>query len=375
MESLGEFLKKGRAEAGVSLEDLAQRTRIRIENLQSLEREDLDALPTDIYVRGFVKLVCRELGLAPEDGLVRYETIRQQTGPPDEIIWSEDKEASEPSALERALGDPERVVKTVAATIRWGGMGLGALVVVVLVVVGVRAIAKKGDGAPAVSSADAPREVAAAEAAPAPAERPPVEEKKTALAQEQKTAAPEPAAVIDEKPAEPRSGAAGKEAAGPVVTLALVDPVIPERKPESIPAATSSNSPPAPESSSAAPPPESSRAQVARQLADIGAPSTTGFPLASTLAPERSRVAEGARIELVVEALRPVEVAVLLDGIGHPREKTLAAGERKTWKADSLFLLSVSDGGAVRLSLQGVELGSPGPDGVPVRWAPIRPSR
>ena len=61
-------------------------------------------------------------------------------------------------------------------------------------------------------------------------------------------------------------------------------------------------------------------------------------------------------------AVRAVEVQVLLDGIGYPRIATMKSGERKTWKADSLFTLSASDGGAIRLRLAGEDLGSAGVD-------------
>ena len=111
MDSLGTFLKRGREEAGVSLEQLAERTRIRRESLECLESEDLENLPTETYVRLFVKQVCRELGLHPREGLVRYETLRQRLGPQDEITWSEEREIVTTGRITRALKDPERVVR------------------------------------------------------------------------------------------------------------------------------------------------------------------------------------------------------------------------------------------------------------------------
>jgi len=106
MESLGEFLKQGRAEAGLSLADLASRTRIRVENLESLEKEDLDALPTDTYVRGFVKQVCRELGLPPHDGLKRYESLRRHAAPLDEIVWEVERAPASPPPSRAASALP-----------------------------------------------------------------------------------------------------------------------------------------------------------------------------------------------------------------------------------------------------------------------------
>jgi cytoskeleton protein RodZ len=321
MESLGEFLKKGREEASLSLETLAQRTRIRIENLEALEREDLDALPTDIYVRGFVKLVCRELALAPEDGLVRYDALRSAAGPPDEIIWSEDVETSEPGWLDRALRDPERAVRVGKSALRWGGVGIGGILVVTLVVAGARWLGDRAETSPSPAVASQTEAPATAEATP-PASKP--------------------------KPVE----------------LALVDPEISEPEPERREAVR--------------PAPAQPAVKPAARATEAGEPvrEPVRAPAPRPAAPA-VRMPRGSSepLVLVVEALRPVEVEVLLDGVGSPRTKRLAAGERKTWKADNVFLLSATDGGAIRLTLDGVNLGAPGPEGEPLLHASVTPQR
>jgi cytoskeletal protein RodZ len=354
MEGLGEFLRKGRNEAGLSLEELAQRTRIRVESLESLEREDLEALPTEIYVRGFVKLVCRELQLATEDGLVRYEALRFNSAPPDEIIWAEERETSEPGWLEEALKDPERVVSFVRSTMRWGAIGLGGVIIVVVGVMGTRWLGRGEEPrAEVVAATDAaaghddetasepPKEDAAA---PAP---PPEPESKK----------PDPPA---EKPPAEESRAAKS---APDIQLALVTPQIPERV---VPGTVEPGEPVV-----ETPPPEASAAEpvvVDRTPAPAASRPGTRPTERTFTAP---RPAAGDRLVLIVEALRPVDIEVLLDGIGLPRHKLLVGGERKIWKADSLFLLSATDGGAIRLLLQGVDLGVAGTDGEPIVQARI----
>jgi hypothetical protein len=76
---------------------------------------------------------------------------------------------------------------------------------------------------------------------------------------------------------------------------------------------------------------------------------------------------------LTVRALQDVEVAVLLDGVGHPRTKSLRAGESKSWKADARFVLEASDGGSLRVFLDGEDRGLAGPAGAPVSRLVIRP--
>ncbi|MBZ0269758.1 helix-turn-helix domain-containing protein, partial [bacterium] len=147
MESLGKFLKHGREEAGVTLEQLAERTRIRRESLACLESEDLENLPTDTYVRGFVKQVCRELGLHPREGLVRYETLRERLGPQDEMTWSEERAQVTQGRLQRALEDPERVMRRARGLARAGLWAGGAAVVLLAGWGGVTLVRHFRDGA------------------------------------------------------------------------------------------------------------------------------------------------------------------------------------------------------------------------------------
>jgi len=293
MEGLGEFLRKGREKAGVTLDELAQRTRIRVENLESLERGDLDNLPSDAYVRGFVRQVCREVGLSSNEALVRYDMLRARSGPPDEITWSEDRTEEPHGRLERALEDPERVVRLARRGGRWMGLvALGAVAVLVAALAW-RAVRGSGEGAPEAA------EGSVATAAPREEAPPP----------------PRPEAPVRKEPA---LGAASET----VASLATPVPTpVPAPRPDPV------------------------------------APEPRRTP-----PPERAAAA-GAPLRLEIVASRPVEVSVLLDGRGQPRSATLAAGERRAWRADDHFVLTVSDGDAVRLHLDGRDLGPAGPAG------------
>ena len=83
--------------------------------------------------------------------------------------------------------------------------------------------------------------------------------------------------------------------------------------------------------------------------------------------------ATGDRVTLRVEAVRPVTVKVLLDGVGFPRTRSMSPGESATWKADGSFVLDVSDGGAVRIFLGDRDLGPAGDDGAAVQGLTVRP--
>ncbi len=73
MESIGHFLRTERELRQLSLEELAQTTRIPLKSLQLLEDDRLDSLPGDVFVRGFVRSYAKAVGLGADDALRRYE--------------------------------------------------------------------------------------------------------------------------------------------------------------------------------------------------------------------------------------------------------------------------------------------------------------
>lgn len=65
-EFSGAQLRKVREGLGLTLAEVAQRTRIRPKQLESIEAEAFDKLPQRVFVRGFVMTYARELKLDPE---------------------------------------------------------------------------------------------------------------------------------------------------------------------------------------------------------------------------------------------------------------------------------------------------------------------
>lgn len=62
----GAHLRTVREALGLSLAEVAQRTRIRPKQLESIEAEAFEKLPQRVFVRGFVMAYARELKLDPE---------------------------------------------------------------------------------------------------------------------------------------------------------------------------------------------------------------------------------------------------------------------------------------------------------------------
>lgn len=68
----GAHLRQAREQHGVSLHQIAERTKISVLALEALERNDISRLPGGIFTRAFVRAYAREVGLDPEDTVRRF---------------------------------------------------------------------------------------------------------------------------------------------------------------------------------------------------------------------------------------------------------------------------------------------------------------
>jgi len=159
--TLGERLKRAREAKGMSLDDVASRTRIPIRHLQNIEREDWDALPAATYAVGFTRNYANAVGL---DGAVMARELRDRIGTPTH-------RAAAPEYYEAA--DPARVPPR--------SLALVALIIAVVLVVGYllwrSSLENEPEGIPvteAAPEAPAPRQAAPAPAAPQPVAGQPV---------------------------------------------------------------------------------------------------------------------------------------------------------------------------------------------------------
>ncbi|MEE9524600.1 MAG: RodZ domain-containing protein [Thermodesulfovibrionales bacterium] len=66
------MLKETRSKEGLSLEEIAARTHIRIEYLKGIEQGDFSKIPSEIYVRGYLKSYAEILGLDEDEILALY---------------------------------------------------------------------------------------------------------------------------------------------------------------------------------------------------------------------------------------------------------------------------------------------------------------
>lgn len=75
IESIGQRLKKLRLEKGLSIEDVHKRTKIHLDILKAMEEDGLAGInPT--YIKGFMKIYCKFLGVDPGDYVKTYDSPR-----------------------------------------------------------------------------------------------------------------------------------------------------------------------------------------------------------------------------------------------------------------------------------------------------------
>lgn len=72
MESIGEFFKQVRETKGLTVDEVASKTRIRSDFVKALEDGNFAKLPDQVFARGFVRSYARSLGLDEEDAIHRF---------------------------------------------------------------------------------------------------------------------------------------------------------------------------------------------------------------------------------------------------------------------------------------------------------------
>lgn len=74
---LGAYLRRCREARGLSVDDVSAATRIVPRLLRALEDDRLEGLSASVYVRGFIRTYCDQVGVPPEPALRLDETPLQ----------------------------------------------------------------------------------------------------------------------------------------------------------------------------------------------------------------------------------------------------------------------------------------------------------
>lgn len=103
MKDIGQKLRDARITAGMSLQDIADYTRIRVSYLEAMEEGQFEKLPGPVYVKGFIKQYAQFVGLDGNELIEMYRRESQEE-PPQAVA----KVATGPSEEPRKRMDRHR---------------------------------------------------------------------------------------------------------------------------------------------------------------------------------------------------------------------------------------------------------------------------
>lgn len=82
MDAIGAQLRQAREERSLSLEEVAESTRITVQNLAAIEEDRFECFPNRVYARAFLRDYANFLGLDSQALLEQYEEARASTPEP-----------------------------------------------------------------------------------------------------------------------------------------------------------------------------------------------------------------------------------------------------------------------------------------------------
>src|SRR3954463_10696391 len=99
----GRLLREARERRGVSLRQIAEKTKISVAALGALERNDISRLPGGIFSRAFVRSYAAEVGVDPEqtvrEFLAQFPHENVTAGSPHVLIDDRDRRRLNPRAV------------------------------------------------------------------------------------------------------------------------------------------------------------------------------------------------------------------------------------------------------------------------------------
>jgi len=153
--SIGDALAEGRRQAGLTVTQVSQQTRIRESIIRAIEQGDFSSCGGDFYARGHIRSIAAVVGTDPAPLIREYD---EEHGPPGAISAADVFEPSTPIKIRQPRSFP-----------------LGKVLAVALVLVagfGVYRIATSPSGKPPVTPVAALRPTPTTTTAPAAAPRP-----------------------------------------------------------------------------------------------------------------------------------------------------------------------------------------------------------
>jgi cytoskeletal protein RodZ len=130
--NFGTFLRDERERRQVSLAELSQSTKLSVSSLKLMEAGNLDDLPPDVFVRGFIRSYAKSLGIASNEALGMLDQLladRRRAAEPQITVASHiERKAVRPAVVpvDQGAEDEGQAPRR--------GIGLAVFVIIVLLI-------------------------------------------------------------------------------------------------------------------------------------------------------------------------------------------------------------------------------------------------
>jgi cytoskeletal protein RodZ len=290
MESIGEFFRQVRETKGLTIDEVASKTRIRSDFVKALEDGNFAKLPDQVFARGFVRSYARSLGLDEDDAIHRFV---QSAG-----AYYDKQVERERLKVRQAEEERKRQANRKAVAI---AIGIAILTLIFLLSREQSSLLVRR------SSSDLPASASKRAAPPTP------ESQDAPPSQQAEAVPPAPKTKPSESSVVSAKASVGNN----------VEPV-------------------------------TSPASTASAVPELAAPASSSLgsdgPLGG-ISLEGSGATDG-QLALDLEATELSWVVVQVDG-GSPQEALLRPGEKARWKGQDQFILTLGNAGGVKAELNG----------------------
>ena len=137
LEEIGTYLRQQREQRSLSLDEISQATFVSLSVLEALESGATDNLPEMVYVRGFIRRYCDQLGL---ENKILLDMLAKATPPPAESLEASEETLISTSSEKSGLTAPTtsaKISQTIFSIPKWGW----ALIIVALLgIIGVSSL-------------------------------------------------------------------------------------------------------------------------------------------------------------------------------------------------------------------------------------------
>jgi cytoskeleton protein RodZ len=120
-ENFGSVLREAREKRRLSINEVARKTKVTHSSLSVLESGDIDRLPPDVFVRGFIRSYAKMVGISDVEPLGLYQKAVDERRRTEEALVAQPRPPVERSESPEDEGQPQRK-----------GIGLAVFVIIVL---------------------------------------------------------------------------------------------------------------------------------------------------------------------------------------------------------------------------------------------------